>query len=186
MLKKIERKTESDLLLNLKDISAFKSGNVNTKMEDKALTIDVTLEKYNKRFVEAWDAPVPAINLPYNEILIRAVPKEIKSSGGLIISLGENEESTDFNIANKLNKMSHAVSNNQEILKVGSMVTEHEKEGGIREGLMCKLKLSNFRSIHDRMAPGVIEHEYAMPVYSIDGYEYMIIDKRDILYTYEK
>ena len=29
MLKKIERKTENDLLLNLKDISSFKSSNMN-------------------------------------------------------------------------------------------------------------------------------------------------------------
>ena len=186
MLKKIERKTENDLLLNLKDISSFKSSNMNEKQEDKALTIDSTLEKYNRKYIEAQQAPVPKINLPYSEVLIRAVPKEIKSSGGLIISLGENEASTDYNIANQLNKMSHAVSNVQEILLVGGMVTKEEQDGGIRVGLMCKLNMNGFRSIHDRMAPGVIEHEYSMPLHHIDGYDYMIINKRDVLYTYEK
>ena len=180
--KQVSKKVESDLLLNLKDINNFKSSNINTKLEQKALDIEQGLEKYNQNVIKALEAPIPNIGLHYNEVLIRAVPAEIKSKGNLIIST----QDTDFKIGDKLNKMSHSVDQIQEILIVGRLITEEEKEAGIRPGRLCKIKLKNFRGIHDSHQPGMIETEYEMPIEVIDGHRYMIIDKRDILYTIDK
>lgn len=180
---KITPKVESELLLNLKDISKLKSGNAAIKSEDKAITIDATIEKYNKKYTKAMEAPVPKVNLLYNEVLLRAVPKEIKSKSGLIISLGEDQ--SDYSIAHQLNRMTHAVSMKQEILMVGSLVTDEEQQRGMCPGSIAKINLKKFRSLHDRSTPGVIEHEYEIPLEVIDGYEYILVDKRDILYTYK-
>lgn len=178
-MQKIERKTESELLLNLKDINKFKEETINNKIDQKRIDIEESLEKYNTNVKKALNAPVPNIGLHYNEVLLRAVPAEIKSKGNLIISTGD----TDLNIGNKLNTMSESVDQTQEILMVGNLITEIEKDAGIRPGRRAKIKLDNFRRLHDMHSPGMIETEYHMPIEIINGYKYMIVDKRDLLYT---
>lgn len=170
------------MLLNLKDLNKIREGNFKTRVEDKGLNIESGMEKYNKAFLEALNAPVPDIALHYNEVLLRACPAEIKTRGNLIYSIGDN----DLDIAKKLNSMSHNVDQVQEILLVGSLITAQEREAGLRPGRMAKIKLANFRNLTDQHLPGMIETEYTMPVEKIDGNRYMILDKRDILYTRDK
>lgn len=181
-MEKLSPKVKSEALLHIKDIEKFKKENVTNKLQAKALKIEESLEKYNKAYIKAWEAPIPDISLHFNEVLVRAVPKEIKAAGGLILNAGTE----DFRIAGTLDKMSHAVDLFQEILMVGPMITEEEQKRGIRPGRICKMKLDRFRGITDHHTPGVIETEYNIPLEMIDGHKYIIIDKRDILYTKEK
>lgn len=182
MENKVTRNTESALLLNIKDIEAAKSSNINTKNAQKAFKIEESLEKYNQDYVKALKAPVPNISLHFNEILLRAVPLEMKSKSGLIINLGE----ADISIAKKLNRMDTVCQLKQEILMVGDLITEDEQKRGIRPGRMCKYSIKGYRELSDEHLPGMIEAGYSLPIHEIDGYKYMIMDKRDIVYTYDK
>lgn len=182
MVKKVTPKVESELLLNIKDIEKAKTSNLETKKEAKALKLEESLEKYNQSYLKALNAPIPKISLHFNEVLTRAVPIEVKSKSGLILSVPGN---SDFKIAEQLSRLSHAVQEKQEILMVGGMISEGEQEKGIRPGRMCKINFKNFRSMSDRHLPGHIEMEYEIPAEQIGEYQYLIIDKRDIIYTYD-
>lgn len=179
---KITPKAESDLLINVKEINKWKSSTATNKLEQKAIDIESGLDAYNQKYLTALKAPIPNIGLHYNEVLVRAVPAEIKSKGNLIVSVGDN----DFNIGSKLNKMSDTVDQVQEILMVGRLISQAEQDAGIRPGRLCKINLKNFRGITDEHQPGMINSEYIMPIEIIDGHKYMLIDKRDILYTKDK
>lgn len=180
---KVSPKTESNLLLNIKDIEKLKATNANSKFEHKAKTLEGELEKYNQSYLKALNAPIPDIKLHFSQVLVRAVPIEVKSKSGLIIGMpGE----TDIKIADRLSRVSDAVQQHQEILLVGDHVTKEEREAGLRPGRMCKMSLKGFRTMSDRHLPGNIEMEYEIPIEIIDGYKYILLDKRDILYTYDK
>ena len=178
----VTRKVESDLLLNIQDINKFKATTADTKIEQRKVDIESGLEKYNKSYIDAWEAPVPDISLHYNEVLLRAVPVEIKSKGGLITSVGE----TDLQIGGKLNRMSDAIDQVQEILMVGTLITDAEQIAGMRPGRMCKLRLDRFRTVSDEHKPGMIEMQYDIPLEVIDGQRYLLVDKRDLMYTKDK
>lgn len=177
--KQMSRSTESELLLNIKDIERIKSDNADAKFAERAITIEKSIEKYNSSYIKALRAPTPNISLHYNEVLVRAVPLEIKSKGGIILSAGTD----NHKIADQLNRMVDAVKQTQEILMVGNLITEEERDAGIRPGRYAKIKLDRFRTLSDRHAPGMIETTYELPIEVIKGEKYMIIDKRDILYT---
>jgi len=186
MSEKISRKVESDLLLNVKKTNKVSSDTLALKVEDKRITIDKSLDKYNINYKKAMEAPVPKINLLFNEVLLRAVPAEIRGKHGLILSAGQMNVGEAFKMAQSLDKMSSSVNHEQEILMVGNMITEAEQKRGIRPGLMCKFKMDHMRGISDESQPGMIEHEYNIPLATINGHRYIIIDKRDIAYTYDK
>lgn len=175
----VTSKVHSEALLNLKDIETAKASNINSKLQNKAKTIDASLEKYNAKYVKALEAPVPNVSLHFNEVLVRAVPFEIKTRSGLILGVNES----DFKVADKLERMSEAIDQTQEILMVGDMVTKDEQERGIRPGRICKFRLDRFRTISDRHQNGMIQTEYNVPSEEIDGYKYLILEKRDIIYT---
>lgn len=181
-MEKMTKKIQSDLLLNIKDIEQFRKENANTKTEAKKFEIEDSLQKYNQKMIDAWNAPVPNITLHYSEVLVRAVPAEIKSKGGLIISSSMN----DIQAAKRLDAMSHAVDFHQEILMVGKQVSEKEQEEGIRPGRIARCKWDRFRTLDDDHVPGVINTSIKVPFETIDGHNYIIIDKRDILYTKDK
>ena len=183
-MEKTTGKVKSELLLSLKDIEKLKEGATDNKgkIEHKAKTIDSSLEKYNQSYVKALEAPVPPIKLHFNEVLVRAVPFEVKTKSGIILGVSDS----DFKLADKLERMSDAVDQFQEILMVGDMITEDEQQRGIRPGRMCKIRLDRFRQLSDRHHTGMIETEYNIPIEVIDGYKYIIIDKRDIIYTRDK
>lgn len=180
--KKVSNAAHSSLLLNMKDINNAKGGAMNSKMDNKARTIDASLEKYNNTLMKALEAPAPNITLHYNEVLLRAVPIEVKSRSGIILGLHES----DYKTADRLERLSEAISQTQEILMVGGLVTKEEQEAGLRPGRICKFRLDRFRTISDRHQTGMVETEYTVPSETIGEYKYLIIDKRDIIFTRDK
>lgn len=180
--KKMGRATHSSALLNLKDIESVKGKNLDAKSEAKVKTLDETLKNYNKTYEDAMNAPVPPINIPFNQVLVRAVPINVKTRSGLIISVSQN----DFKTATELDRVSHAVTKYQEILMVGAFVTEAEQEAGIRPGMMAEINFDNYLKVKDNHQAGMLEKAYEIPVRTFNGYKYMLIDKRDIVITFEK
>lgn len=178
--KKVTRNIESSMLLNMKDIESARSGS--SKIEDKKKTLDDVLEKYNQATVKALNAPIPKIKLPFSEVLLRAVPFEVKSKSGIILSAGNN-----MMIANQLDRMSDGVDQVQEILMVGAAISKEDQElTGIKPGNMCKFSLKRFVSLSDEHQAGNISKKYEIPAEEIDGHKYLIIDRRDIIFTKEK
>lgn len=177
---KMTKKVESDLILSMKDVEEAKANNIDRKKDNMALKIEDGLEQYNQEIVRALEAPVPKISLHYNEVLLRAVPAEIKSRSGIILG---TPNANNFLTAKKLTRMSSAVSFFQEILMVGDLVSESEKESGIRPGRIARVKFDRYRVLSDDHLPGVIETNYEVPKEIIEGYPYLILDKRDIFYT---
>jgi len=178
---KTSQKTKSDLILNIKDIERLKA-TPKVKMEDRAITIEKSMEKYNTGLIDALEAPVPNITLHYNEVLVRAVPPEIKTKGGIILS----STMSDIQSAKTLESMSHSVDFLQEILMVGRLITEAEQEDGIRPGRIARCKWDRYKTLDDDHTPGMINTSIKVPFERIDGCNYIIIDKRDILYTTDK
>lgn len=175
---KLSPKVNSDVILNLKDIEKLRSVNMVTKQDDKLKTMDDTLEKYNKNYRDAKNAPIPNIKLHFTEVLVRAVPVEMRSKGGIILHTGM----TDAGVISKLDYLSEAVADEQEILMLGDML--EERNAKIKPGDMAKISFNRFRQLDDT-GNGVIKTSYQVPVHTIDGYKYMIIDHRDIVYTTE-
>lgn len=169
-----QTKTYSDLALNIKDIEKLKSENFNNKVDNKIKTLDESLEKYNKNYIDALEAPMPDITLPFSQILTRAVPFEIRTKSGIILN------ATEANIASALNKFSEAIDLTQEILLVGAMAKENYSY--ITANKQVRINPERFRRIKEDHRPGVVELEYVLPVYTINNYKYLIIDVRDILY----
>jgi hypothetical protein len=53
-------------------------------------------------------------------------------------------------------------------------------------GRICKYSLKRFQALSDEHQAGNIKKTYDVPCEEIDGYKYLIIDRRDIMFTKEK
>jgi hypothetical protein len=141
---------------------------------------DQAIEKYNTTFKTRSEAPIPNVRVPYNNILTRAVPvktKEYTESGLLLDSA-----SMDVRMARKLEVMSEAVSDEQEVLLKGPYV----KDGiELEEGDIVKLNFSRYKSVQEGQHSEVIVG-YEIPLYTIDGNQYLLLDARDIQYVIPK
>lgn len=134
-------------------------------------------EKYNKRYNKAISAPVPNVKMVYNYILTKAVPPKMEgyTDAGLILNTLE----VDIRMAKKLAIMTENVSDEQEVLLVGNHVTKDIVE----PGQSVKIDFRRYRTLNDDHTAGVIETSYEIPLYEIDGNEYLLLDARDIIYV---
>lgn len=141
---------------------------------------DDVVEKYNKRFVSAMEAPIPNRRVAYSYILTRAVPPKMKgtTAAGIII----NQLDVDARTLKKLQIMTENVSDEQEVLLVGHHITKDILEPGD----IAKIDFRKYKTLNDDHTSGVIETSYEIPLYEIDGYEYLLLDARDIIYVTPK
>jgi len=139
---------------------------------------DHALEKYNKRYTKNLEAPIPNIKVPYSFILTRATPPEMQgyTESGLLIK----EMKVDVRLAKKLAIMSENVSDEQEVLLIGPYVNQGIE---LEPGDKVKINYNKYRTLNDDHASGVIETQYEIPLYEIDGNEYLLLDSRDIIYV---
>lgn len=163
-------KAESGLLLDPSMISE------KVKQAEKKAGDDI-LEKYNDRVKKAEEAPIPGIRVSYSYILTRAVPPKMKemTAAGLIL----NQLDVDVRTLKKLKIMTENVSDEQEVLLVGHHVTPEI----VKPGEVVKIDFRRYKTLNDDHTPGVIETSYEIPLYEINGYEYMLLDARDIIYA---
>ncbi len=135
------------------------------------------LEKYNKRYNKAESAPVPNIKVAYSYILTKAVPPKMKgfTDTGLIV----NQLDVDVRTLKKLAIMTENVDDEQEVMLVGHLVTDNIVKPGDR----VKIDFSRYRRLNDDHQAGVIETSYEIPLYEIDGNEYLLLDVRDVIYS---
>lgn len=168
-------KNESGLLVDPGMIEAQQKSLIKT-------TADAAIEKYNKVFKERSEAPTPNIKIPYNYILTRAVPVKTKeySESGLLL----DSSSMDVRMAKRLEVMSDNVSDEQEVLLKGKYVTE---DSGIDLDLgdTVKLNFSRYKSVQEGQHAEVVIG-YDIPICTIDGNQYLMIDARDVQYIKPK
>lgn len=145
-------------------------------------TADMAIDKYNKVYKERSEAPIPDIKIPYNNILTRAVPVKTKeySESGLIL----DSSSMDVRMAKRLEVMSDNVSDEQEVLLKGKYVTE---DNGIEleVGEIVKLNFSRYKSVQEGQHQEVVVG-YEIPICTIDGNQYLMVDARDVQYIKPK
>lgn len=149
------------------------------KKEQKT-KMDLELDNYNKRYTKNYNVSTPDIAVPYSYILTTATPPKMTgySESGLII----NKLEVDVRLANKLKIMSENVSDEQRVLSIGPFVTDGLK---VKPGDMVKINFERYRTIHDNHTPGVIETQYDIPLFVIEDNEYLMIDARDVYYSFK-
>ena len=150
-------------------------------IDEKIAKFEEKKEEYNSQINRAKSAPVPPIAVHYNEVVLKAVPVEITTASGIILGIGD--AFNDIEDTKTLDAMSHRVDFFQEILMVGPLVSDQEKEAGLRPGRIARIKWDRFRTIDDDHTPGIIQMSIAVPQEIVNGYPYLIVDKRDIMYT---
>ena len=94
---------------------------------------------------------------------------------GLIV----NQLDVDVRTLKKLAIMTENVDDEQEVMLVGHLVTEDIVKPGDR----VKIDFSRYRRLNDDHTAGVIETSYEIPLYEIDGNEYLLLDVRDVIYS---
>lgn len=139
-----------------------------------------TLDEYNKVYLKRLKAPKPDIRVAYNYVLTKAVPPKMigTTDAGLII----NKIDVDNRMLAKLKIMTENVSDEQEVLLTGSLVDPKV----VVPGEIIKIDFKRYRTLNDDHTAGVIETSYEIPIYTIDGEEYLLLDSRDIIFTREK
>jgi len=149
-----------------------------TKKAESA--VELAIEKYNERYVKNINAPIPNIKISYSYILTKAAPPKMKgvTKSGLIL----NELEVDVRMAKKLSIMSENVDDLQEVLLCG----EHVLESVCVPGDVVRINYNKYLQLSDDHQAGVIEKTYDIPLYEIDGNEYLLLDARDIIYSIPK
>lgn len=142
--------------------------------------INSAVEKYNKRYTQNLNAPTPNIKISYSYILTKAVPPKINETteSGIII----NDKQVDIRMAKKLEIMSENVSDMQEVLLCG----EHVLKSVCVPGDTVRINYDKYLRLNDDHTAGVIQKGYEIPLYEIDGNEYLILDARDVIYSIPK
>lgn len=158
------------------------------KTPKKVLPGDKAYLDYKKAFDERNNVPVPKIDLLHSHILVKAVPPEIEhtTQGGLVINKVKLD---DYLTEDKLEKMSQNVSDEQEILAVGQFISENaseDKKKKLKPGRYVKIDFRRFKTLRDKHASGIIETFYDIPIFTINGYKYMLIDERDVMWVFDK
>lgn len=141
---------------------------------------ELAVEKYNERYVKNINAPTPNIKISYSYILTKAVPPKMTgtTASGLII----NQKEVDVRMAKKLEIMSENVSDEQEVLLCG----EHVLKSVCEPGDTVRINYDKYLRLNDDHTSGVIQKGYEIPLYEIDGNEYLLLDARDIIYSIPK
>lgn len=141
---------------------------------------DSVMEKYNEKYLKCLNAPVPNVRVAYSYILTKAVPPKMKGAteSGIIL----NQLDVDVRMLKKLEIMTENVSDEQEVLLVGHHITDDI----VKPGEIVKIDFRRYRTLNDDHQAGVIETSYEIPMYEIDGHEYLLLDARDIIYAIPK
>lgn len=144
------------------------------------ITKNVVLDKYNQRYLKNLNAPIPNIKISYSYILTRAVPPKMTGTteSGLIL----NQIETDSRMLKKLEIMTENVSDEQEVLLCG----EHVLNSVCEPGDTVRINYDKYLRINDDHTAGVIQKGYEIPLYEIDGNEYLLLDARDVIYSIPK
>ena len=167
-------KTASGLLI---DHNTAGIGDIKMKKPNEKNVVNEIYEKHKEKYDTSLSAPIPKIKLPYNFVLTRATPPRMidKTEGGILV----NKLDVDERTMQRLLIMTEHVSDVQEVMMTGFNVDERVCVAGEH----VRIDFRRFRTLNDDHTAGVIETSYEVPVHTIDGYDYLIIDSRDIIYA---
>lgn len=171
-------KTASGLLLDHTTAGIEGISNINDKI--RSATIDQVYSAHKEKLDKAMNAPIPDVKIPYNFVLTRAAPPAMigKTKAGLIL----NKLDVDDRTLTRMKIMTENVSDKQEVMMMGFNVDPRVCSVG--DTVMIDFR--RFRTLNDDHIAGVIETSYEVPLFNIDGEDYLLIDSRDIIYAKEK
>lgn len=140
---------------------------------------DAAIKTYNEKRQAALNAPVPEIQVPFSCVLTKAAgPKMVNALASL--GLHKDQYEVDERFLAQMKIMNDNVSDEQEIVLVGTLVDEIFKPGK-----MAKINFARYRTIRDTN-DGVIQTSYDVPTYNINGHKYIMLDQRDIIWVFDK
>lgn len=144
---------------------------------------EAQIEGHNKARRLEIKAPVPGVKVPFSFVMTKAVrPKMINTLAH--IKLVQLDIEGDEKFKRDSQSMVRVVFNEQEIVSVGKNAEENFKVGQL-----VKIDFRRFMAVKDTNESnpnGEYSKYIDVPIHMIDGHEYMMIDQRDIVWTYER
>lgn len=149
----------------------------NNVAKNNKTSAENAMQKYKDRYDKNSNAPAPNIRVPYSYVLTKATPPKMQdeTASGLVT----NQMEVDLRLAKKLQIMSENVDDQQEVLLCG----EHVLKSVCVPGDIVRINYDKYIRINDDHTAGVIQKSYEIPLYEINGEEYLLIDARDIIYA---
>lgn len=186
----VMKKTKSGLLIGdqaftldggqaierMKNFEKINKGAFKSDQEIAKANFEDNIERANKKYEDAMNAPIPKIGLLGTTILLRACPIKQVMKGNLIVK-DDSHENGDLAASYSL-EGSVAYSPVQEILVIGDAVGEHYPE--LKVGMTVRINEKNFlagsnSNYQDKLF-------YDIPRIVIEGHEYIHIQAYEIAY----
>jgi len=144
---------------------------------------DGKIEAHNRARRDEIRAPKPGIKVPFSAVMVKAVrPKMINTLAhmGMIKVDIEGDE----RYKREALTMVRPIFDEQEIVSLGKHAEENFSVGDL-----VKIDFRRFMALRDTNVDspdGQLSKEIDVPISTIDGHEYVIIDQRDIKWTFER
>lgn len=155
------------------------------KPEDKSnfAIQDAKIEAHNKERRNEIRAPKPGIKVPFSSVMVKAVrPKMINTLAHMGMINVDIEG--DDRYKREVRAMVRPIFDEQEIVSLGKHAEENFSVGDL-----VKIDFRRFMALRDTNVDspdGQLSKEIDVPISTIDGHEYVIIDQRDIKWTFER
>jgi len=144
---------------------------------------DRKIEAHNKLRRKEIRAPKPGVKVPFSMVMVKAVrPKMINTLAHMNMINVTIEGDERFK--REASTMVRVILDEQEIVSVGKNAEENFKVGEL-----VKIDFRRFMALRDTNESnpnGEYSKEIDVPISAIDGYEYIIIDQRDIRWTFDR
>lgn len=150
--------------------------------EKKKLDIERTQSKYEEVVQRKKNSPIPKIHLLKSELLVRSVPPIINTSVSGIIIDGIDGTAAELN---RIKNSTENVSDFQEVLLVGNHIASQENNI-IEPGDFVKIDFKQYHGIKPGSQDGQVVTQYNIPLFRIDGEDYLLIDFYDIKFVQKR
>lgn len=127
--------------------------------------------------------PTPKIHLLKSEILVKAVPPLApkRNPTGIIL----NDVSGTVTEMERLKNSTESVSDFQEVVLVGNHLLSQENNI-IQPGDFVKINFKQYHGIAPGSQDGQVRTQYNIPMFRIDGHDYIMLDFYDIMYVQKR
>jgi hypothetical protein len=155
------------------------------KAQDNFKNQDIKIEAHNKARRDEIRAPIPNVRVPFSSVMVKAVrPKMINTLADMkMINIAiEGDE----RFQREARTMVRAIYDEQEIVAVGKNVSEL---GEFKVGDLVKIDFRRFMALRDTNTAspdGQYSKEIDVPISTVEGHEYIIIDQRDIRWIFNE
>jgi hypothetical protein len=144
---------------------------------------DAKIASHNKERRRELRAPIPGVKVPFSMVMVKAVrPKMINTLAEM--NLINIDIEGDERFKREAVTMVRVILDEQEIVSVGKNAEEN-----FAVGELVKIDFRRFTALRDTnvaVPDGQYSKEIDVPICTINGHEYIIIDQRDIRWTFDR